>query len=133
MNKEILRMQMLAGLITESQYKRKLNENFEGNDLPNVDDEDIKNYILKNFQSFLDQCEVNDDEIRIPLDMDSENVDPKSEIEYNAFTELYGIEYNKLMGTDQEDDATDKLDHIGDIMLDILRSKFNKITLVPVN
>ena len=29
MNKETLRMQMLAGLITESQYKQKLNENIE--------------------------------------------------------------------------------------------------------
>ena len=29
MNKETLRMQMLAGLITESEYKAKLNENIE--------------------------------------------------------------------------------------------------------
>jgi hypothetical protein len=29
MNKEILRMQMLAGIITESQYKKRLNENID--------------------------------------------------------------------------------------------------------
>jgi hypothetical protein len=29
MNKETLRMQMLAGIITESQYKTQLNENIE--------------------------------------------------------------------------------------------------------
>jgi hypothetical protein len=28
MNKEQLRMQMLVGIITEGQYKQKLNENF---------------------------------------------------------------------------------------------------------
>jgi hypothetical protein len=31
MNKEILRMQMLAGIITESQYKEKIQENKIGN------------------------------------------------------------------------------------------------------
>jgi len=30
MNKETLRMQMLAGIITEGQYKEKINENEEG-------------------------------------------------------------------------------------------------------
>ena len=38
MNKETLRMQMLAGIITESQYKKKLNENGISPIIFNADD-----------------------------------------------------------------------------------------------
>ena len=132
MTQEQLRMQMLAGIITESQYKQKLNENPDIN-LPNISDEDIKNELLKNLPSLLNQSEVSNGEIRIPWDLDSENADPKTEIEYNTFTKLYGVEYLKFMGTEQEDDATEKLEHISDIMMGILRDKFSKIILTPIN
>ena len=44
MNKETLRMQMLAGIITESQYKAKLNENRTAKELFQMfKDEDLLN------------------------------------------------------------------------------------------
>ena len=36
MNKETLRMQMLAGVITESEYKAKLNEEIKTTDIESV-------------------------------------------------------------------------------------------------
>ena len=126
---EAKRMQLLAGLIKESQ----LNEE----NLPDVDDETIKNYIQKNIQPLLDQSEINQEtgEIRIPLDSEALDPDPKSELEYNAFTKLYGVEYNTLMGTNQKDNATDKLEHITTLTNSILRDKYGikKIVLVPIN
>ena len=57
-NKETLRMQMLAGIITESQYKAKLNEN--------VDNEFI-NFLNKNTQKIFSvigfNSQASDDEI----------------------------------------------------------------------
>ena len=49
MDKEQLRMQMLAGIITESQYKAILNENeqFES-DFPSLDYNTIMNFITDN-------------------------------------------------------------------------------------
>ncbi len=57
MNKETLRMQMLSGIITEGEYKVKLNEN------QNIDNI-IKNlssaYDLSTFESFKDEVEFSD-------------------------------------------------------------------------
>ena len=46
MNKETLRMQMLAGVITESQYKQRLNEG------RNMDE--LENLVQNNFQTIKD-------------------------------------------------------------------------------
>ena len=42
MNKELLRMQMLAGIITESQYKAMLNEEMFGWDEGDLTEEELK-------------------------------------------------------------------------------------------
>ena len=46
MNKELLRMQMLAGIITESQYKQELDE-AEGTSLKDFAEQKIKPYLEK--------------------------------------------------------------------------------------
>jgi hypothetical protein len=57
MNKETLRMQMLSGIITESEYKAKLAENQNVNNI-------VKNlsstYDLSTFESFKDEIESSD-------------------------------------------------------------------------
>ena len=57
MNKELLRMKMLAGIITESQYKAMLNEEMfawhEGDltqeELKKVQDSDLKRWMCYNY------------------------------------------------------------------------------------
>ena len=65
MNKEKLRMQMLAGLITESQYKEKLNENmFSIGDIVDTGDSDMGEgeiILVSDYNSHADEI---DDEIR---------------------------------------------------------------------
>jgi len=46
MNKEFLHMQKLAGLITESELKQKLNENYEGDDFDDDDDYEYDDFDL---------------------------------------------------------------------------------------
>ncbi len=51
MNKETLRMQMLAGVITESQYKQRLNENISDPETK------LKDFIDSNLISFSNMSE----------------------------------------------------------------------------
>ena len=46
MDKQFLHMQKLAGLITESEYKQKLNENYEGDDFDDDDDYEYDDFDL---------------------------------------------------------------------------------------
>jgi hypothetical protein len=64
MNKETLRMQMLAGVITESQYKQRLNEGRNMDELINLvknNFQTIKDNFIKNELEIIDDVEYDDD------------------------------------------------------------------------
>ncbi len=73
MNKETLRMQMLAGVITESQYKQRLNEG------RNMDE--LEKLVEKNFQTIKDNFIKSELEIIEDLEYDDDS-EKEEDIEF---------------------------------------------------
>jgi len=98
MNKETLRMQMLAGIITEGQYKAKLNENIEN--IENITyqggTEDIphrKKIIVNNNEPYLTSETTKDEQQKIAKDL-GVNVKIDQMYEPDIFAEILG--YNSV-------------------------------------
>jgi len=98
MNKEILRMQMLAGIITEGQYKAKLNENIEN--IENITyqggTEDMphrKKIIVNNNEPYLTSETTKDEQQKIAKDL-GVNVKIDQMYEPDIFAEILG--YNSV-------------------------------------
>jgi hypothetical protein len=83
MTQEQLRMQMLAGIITESQYKKKLNENMlsVGSNV-NLPDADMGVGIIDLVTDYASYA----DEIDADLGMDWESMTPKEELTWYKIT-----------------------------------------------
>jgi hypothetical protein len=128
MTNEELRMQMLAGVITESEYKAKLQENKSVNDI-------IRNlsstYDLSTFESFKDEIEYSDlmDEIIAQMnggveldynnmDQDEINnlVDPiKKQVDDYVFEKFNKKIFNKTSSFENKDSLNEHFIGMGDI------------------
>ena len=102
MNKETLRMQMLAGVITESQYKQRLNEGRNMDELINL----VKN----NFQTIKDnftqsELEILDD---VEYDDDSEKEDDieflNNQMNVSTAEDLINAINERSLGVDLSDE-----------------------------
>jgi hypothetical protein len=117
MNKETLRMQMLAGIITEGQYKAKLNENMDnwGNEPDdsgrnerdykpkpsladfNYNKEEYKKYMKEFFPG--EQVDIDDEQV----DIDDEQVDIDESFKlYQEGDNIFNIIDKKIIEPDQD-------------------------------
>ena len=111
MNKEQLRMQMLAGIITESQYKKKLEENVGGT-------------TVKTLLGMLNSINPN---AKISLNYDG---DMETEVKALNYIDTEGLQYKEpeiiLVGETEEEHMT-----VGELKSQL--SKINPSTHVTLN
>jgi hypothetical protein len=86
MNKETLRMQMLAGLITESQYKQKLNE-----ESTNIEDLDIMSFLNSNKTELINKLAQH-------FSWDVDDIEEMSEEEIVSGADENGNEDEEIVG-----------------------------------
>jgi hypothetical protein len=86
MNKETLRMQMLAGLITESQYKQKLNE-----ESTNIKDLDIMSFLNSNKTELINKLAQH-------FSWDDDDIEEMSEEEIVSGADENGNEDEEIVG-----------------------------------
>ncbi len=116
MNKETLRMQMLAGVITEGQYKQKLNEGRNMDELINLvknNFQTIKNNFTKSELEIMDENEYDDDNDR---EEDIEYL--KDQMNVSTAKELIDIINERSLNVDlsNENEIPDLYDEISNYM-----------------
>jgi len=116
MNKETLRIQMLAGVITEGQYKQKLNEGRNMDELINLvknNFQTIKNNFTKSELEIMDENEYDDDNDR---EEDIEYL--KDQMNVSTAKELIDIINERSLNVDlsNENEIPDLYDEISNYM-----------------